>query len=192
METVEVVIKIQKDLYETLKANIVGTLPKDSQLASIFTALISLGTVLPKGHGRLADMDEAMRCLEETADCKVKQYAIGMLEWAMAKRTIIVADEEKPNMMQKTMGFLKNLYLQNKDDIDRTAKEFYSKRNELTCIELLEELRQQIWDITSKHLDSQRYALIRKADVLDFINQHLSDMQRNVPTVIEADKEVEE
>ena len=91
-----------------------------------------------------------------------------------------MADEEKPNMMQQTMGFLKNLYLQNKDEIDRTAKEFYSKRNELTCIDLLEELRQQIWDITSKHLDSQRYALIRKADVLDIINQHLSDMQQNM------------
>lgn len=183
----QIVIDIDEDEYKARQRWVAN--PR--ALINAVDKAIANGIPLPKGHGRLCDMDAALECLQETADCKEKHYAIGMLEWAMAKRTVIEADEEKPNMMQQTMGFLKNLYLQNKDEIDRTAKEFYSKRTDLTCIELLEELRQQIWDITSKHLDSQEYALIRKADVLDIINQHLSDMQRNVPTVIEVDKEVE-
>ena len=36
----------------------------------------------------------------------------------------IKTDEEKPNMMQQTMDFFKNLYQQNKDEIDKVAKEY--------------------------------------------------------------------
>ena len=199
METIEVVIKIPKEVYdETLENGFLQPI-----YGGVVAKCFEQGTVLPKGHDDLISRKETLEILMDNLN-KIRMVNNSVND--MIRRderidcigelrhipTIIEADKEKPNMMQQTMGFFKNLYLQNKDEIDRTAKEFYSKRNELTCIDLLEELRQQIWDITSKHLDSQRYALIRKADVLDIINQHLSDMQRNIPTVIEADREKED
>lgn len=88
METVEVVVRINKDEYNFMKH-----FQEIKAFSGHYIAKqIVNGTVLPEGHGRLADMDAAMKCLEETADCKEKQYAIGMLEWAMAKRTVIEAD----------------------------------------------------------------------------------------------------
>lgn len=87
METVEILIKIPKKQYDWLMA--IG----DCSLNHNERA-IKHGTLLPKGHGRLCDMDAALECLQETADCKTKQYAIGMLDWAMSKRTIIGADKD--------------------------------------------------------------------------------------------------
>ena len=51
--------------------------------------------VLPKGHGRLADMDEAIKCIEEVADSKEKQYALYLADWACSKRVLIEADKEE-------------------------------------------------------------------------------------------------
>jgi len=202
METVEVVIKIDKNTFDAVNElskfvdgnHIINgyQMKGSSTVGSMITALAK-GTVLPKGHGRLIDADAV---LEEPFGNTYRDIDIA--------ETIIEADKEvdkeKPNMMQQTMDFLKKLYLQNKEEIDKTTKEFYAQTKDfnediaenVASIEVLQEIRQQVWDITSKHLDSQRYALIRKADVLDIINRHLSDMQRNVPTVIEPDREGED
>lgn len=46
---------------------------------------------LPKGHGRIADMDEAIKCIKEAkGDDAI--WAVSLIEWACAKRTIIEAD----------------------------------------------------------------------------------------------------
>lgn len=48
---------------------------------------------LPKGHGRIADMDAAIKCIEDvTGDDAF--YAITLIDWACGKRTIIEADKE--------------------------------------------------------------------------------------------------
>lgn len=49
-------------------------------------------TPLPKGHGRIADMDEAIRCIKDV-EGEDAILAISLIEWACAKRTIIEADK---------------------------------------------------------------------------------------------------
>ena len=50
------------------------------------------GTPLPKGHGRIADMDDAIKCIKDVeGDDAI--WAISLIEWACAKRTIIEADK---------------------------------------------------------------------------------------------------
>ena len=54
---------------------------------------------LPKGHGRIADMDEAIKCIKE-AEGDDAIWAIALIEWACGKRTLIEADKmesEVPN-----------------------------------------------------------------------------------------------
>ena len=51
---------------------------------------------LPEKHGRLFDTDEVIKCLEELEpDCKEKAWAIGLVEWAIAKRWCIEAEGEE-------------------------------------------------------------------------------------------------
>ena len=52
------------------------------------------GTTLPKGHGRIADMDEAIKCIKDV-EGEDAVWAIGLIEWACGKRTIIGADKEQ-------------------------------------------------------------------------------------------------
>jgi len=54
---------------------------------------IAKGIVLPKGHGRIADMDAAIKCIEEV-EGEDAVWAIGLIEWACGKRTLIEADTE--------------------------------------------------------------------------------------------------
>ena len=51
--------------------------------------------ILPKGHGRLCDLDAALKCVNDDSveDCDAKWQAIGLFEWAMAKRVVIEADK---------------------------------------------------------------------------------------------------
>ena len=42
-------------------------------------------------HGRIADMDEAIKCIEEVKD-KDAELAISLIEWACGKRTIVEAE----------------------------------------------------------------------------------------------------
>lgn len=55
------------------------------------------GTVLPEPHGRLADLDAALKCVEEVTDSKEKEYAIALFDWAMSKRVIIPATKGENN-----------------------------------------------------------------------------------------------
>ena len=51
-------------------------------------------TPIPKGHGRLCDLDAALECVKELDDCEDKIYAIGLFDWACSKRVLIEADKE--------------------------------------------------------------------------------------------------
>lgn len=44
-------------------------------------------------HGRLVDWDEVEKCVEETADCEIKQYALFLISWAAEKRVVIEASD---------------------------------------------------------------------------------------------------
>lgn len=100
METVEVVIKIPKKCKEFLdnggKVDWLDAIPIIDAIAN--------GTVLPKGHGRLYDLDAALKCMEEVADDKssIKECAMGFFDWACSKRVVLEADKEKvkPNMQE--------------------------------------------------------------------------------------------
>ena len=54
------------------------------------------GTPLPKGHGRLCDIDAVLQCVEESGfqDDDVKFQVEGILRWAMDKRVMVEADKE--------------------------------------------------------------------------------------------------
>ena len=52
--------------------------------------------LLPKGHGRIADMDEAIKCIEK-AEGEDAIWAISLIDWACSKRTLIEADKESEN-----------------------------------------------------------------------------------------------
>ena len=54
---------------------------------------IEAGTILPKGHGRIADMDEAIKCIKDVEGDDAT-WAIALIEWACSKRTLIEADKE--------------------------------------------------------------------------------------------------
>lgn len=55
MADIELVIKIDKELYESCKRECKET---DDLIIDTFTLLIGYGKPLPKGHGRLIDEDE--------------------------------------------------------------------------------------------------------------------------------------
>ena len=57
---------------------------------------IGNGTLLPKGHGRLADLDAALKCVDDDSlePCDAKWQAIRLFDWAMSKRVVLEADKE--------------------------------------------------------------------------------------------------
>lgn len=89
MADIELVIKIPEEDYNRIK-NIPDAF--DSRISRVYKA-IKNGTALPKGHGRLADLDTALKCVEETADCDEKFYAMCLFDWAMSKRVVLEADK---------------------------------------------------------------------------------------------------
>lgn len=46
---------------------------------------------VPVPHGRIVDMDEAIKCIEEVKG-KDAIWAISLIEWACGKRTVIEAE----------------------------------------------------------------------------------------------------
>lgn len=79
----QIVIEITDRMYEAIKQDHV---PID------IGRFIRNGTPLPKGHGRIADMDEAIKCIEDVeGDDAI--WAINLIDWACSKRTIIEADK---------------------------------------------------------------------------------------------------
>lgn len=77
----EIVINIPEEDYEYLKSH---------NESGLYNAILN-GTPLPKGHGRIADMDAAIKCIEEVQG-EDAIWAISLIEWACGKRTIIEAD----------------------------------------------------------------------------------------------------
>ena len=55
---------------------------------------IKNGKPLPKGYGRIADIDAAIECIKEIKG-EDAAWAIGLIEWACDKRTIIEADKKE-------------------------------------------------------------------------------------------------
>ena len=87
MADIELVIKVPEDLYEAYKGRppMLGDVGMD-----MIAQAISNGTPLPKGHGRIADMDEAIKCIKDV-EGEDAIWAISLIEWACGKRTIIEA-----------------------------------------------------------------------------------------------------
>lgn len=86
----QVVIDIDEEDYKYIKE----VVQKEEYPLSKFYYTIANGIILPKGHGRLADLDAALKCVEETADCDDKFYAMCLFDWAMSKRVVLEADKE--------------------------------------------------------------------------------------------------
>jgi len=87
MADIELVIKIPEEVKNRLCFGV--TYAKDIQ--TVCEALHN-GTPLPKGHGRIADIDEAIKCIEDV-EGEDAIWAISLIEWACSKRTIIGADK---------------------------------------------------------------------------------------------------
>ena len=62
METVELVIRLPKKSYEYIKKGEVGTHPYNTEL---FMKWIADGILLPPGHGRLGDLYELQKVLDD-------------------------------------------------------------------------------------------------------------------------------
>lgn len=84
----QIVIDITKEDYERLKPY--GKAPFCSLTSRLYEAVAN-GILLPKGHGRITDMDEAVKCIKEV-EGEDAALAICLIEWACSKRTIIEAD----------------------------------------------------------------------------------------------------
>lgn len=85
----QIVIDIDENLYTRLFDNGVDNYDDAVDMAKA----IRKGTPLPKGHGRIADMDEAIKCIQDV-NGEDAILAISLIEWACSKRTIIEADTE--------------------------------------------------------------------------------------------------
>lgn len=87
----QIVIDTSKEVYEhILKAKSVPDM-LGIDIVNIINA-VKTGTPLPEGHGRIADMDEAIKCIKDVeGDDAI--WAISLIEWACAKRTILDADK---------------------------------------------------------------------------------------------------
>ena len=87
MSDIELIIKIP-DNYDLSK------IQNGSIASKIILNAVANGIVLPKGHGRIADMDEAIKCIKDV-EGEDAIWAISLIEWACSKRTILEADKEK-------------------------------------------------------------------------------------------------
>lgn len=84
----QIVIEISEKIYEKALR---GEFCVDE-----FRNSVLCGVVLPKGHGRLADLDAALKCVDDDSlePCDAKWQAIGLFDWAMSKRVVLEADKE--------------------------------------------------------------------------------------------------
>lgn len=87
MKDIELVIKLSEKEYELCK-KYKGHLGDHR----IISDAIANGIPLPKGHGRISDMDAAIKCIEDV-EGEDAIWAISLIEWACSKRTIIEADK---------------------------------------------------------------------------------------------------
>ena len=89
MSYTDLVIRLPEEVYKNIQSK---STEIQTEGYTIENAILN-GTPLPKGHGRIADMDEAIKCLEEVQG-EDAIWAIGLIEWACGKRTILEADIE--------------------------------------------------------------------------------------------------
>lgn len=89
----ELIIKISEEDFEIMKHNMAVNNPLCPLGQEEMVSKVASGIPLPKGHGRIADMDAAIKCIEEIEGADAIR-AIGLIEWACGKRTIIEADKE--------------------------------------------------------------------------------------------------
>ena len=82
MNDIELVIKIPEELYKAAENGF-----NEKEIWDLRLAIVN-GIQLPKGHGRLADMDEAIKCLEEV-NGEDAIWAISLIDWACSKRVVI-------------------------------------------------------------------------------------------------------
>lgn len=95
-DKMQIVISIPEDVYTRLLDN--GR-PMDIADGIVIDRAIRNGTPLPQGHGRIADMDAAIKCIEDIeGDDAI--WAISLIEWACGKRTIIEADKETESVKE--------------------------------------------------------------------------------------------
>ena len=85
-----IMTEIDDDLYTRLFDN--GETDTSDMLEAC--AAIRKGKVIPKGHGRIADMDAAIECIKEVKG-EDATWAIALIEWACDKRLFIEADKEE-------------------------------------------------------------------------------------------------
>ena len=88
MADIELVIKIPTAIYEA--SQILDVKYEDT--VQIPFEVIANGVPFPKGHGRIADMDAAIKCIEDV-EGEDAIWAISLIEWACSKRIIIEADK---------------------------------------------------------------------------------------------------
>ena len=93
MADIELVVKMPEEIQLALINNIQLSIDQQSICDSYIKQAIINGTPLPKGHGRIADMDAAIKCIEDV-EGEDAIWAISLIEWACSKRTIIEADKE--------------------------------------------------------------------------------------------------
>ena len=89
---IELIIKIPEEIYKDIMTHN-REMRESGKSAYYFEGLIQNGIPLYKGHGRIADMDEAIKCIEDVKG-EDAIWAINLIEWACSKRTIIEADKE--------------------------------------------------------------------------------------------------
>ena len=91
----KLIIEIPDELYKGIESRN-GELETEYVCDELMKA-VDNGTPLPKGHGRLCDLDAALKCAEELVDNDVKEAALMIFDWACSKRVVIDADKEVEN-----------------------------------------------------------------------------------------------
>ncbi len=111
----QIVINIPEELYEAYKGR--PPMLGDEGMDMIAQAIAN-GTPLRKGHGRLADMDEAIKCIEEV-NGEDAVWAIGLINWACSKRTILEADKAES---EANTNFVDDIFGQMRDATEQEQK----------------------------------------------------------------------
>ena len=81
-----------KDTYKRIKG-LVDVDYFEHDINGFSQRAIANGIPLPKGHGRISDMDAAIKCIQDV-EGEDAIWAIALIDWACGKRTIIEADKE--------------------------------------------------------------------------------------------------
>ena len=84
-------IEIDEEDYKIMKHNIAVNNPLCPLSQEEMVSKVANGTPLPEHHGRIADMDEAIKCIKDI-EGEDAIWAISLIEWACSKRTLIKAN----------------------------------------------------------------------------------------------------